>query len=330
MKFLAIYLRRRRLSIGMFFLFCLIFLAAFLLYELPAGAVLYPALVCSLIGILVLSMDFAADYRKHLRLQELLKLPASLMESLPEVKYAEDEDYQQIIEHLRREQQQLENQMSRRYADMVDYYTVWVHQIKTPIASMRLKLQNEDSLFSREVSEDLFRIEQYVEMVLVFLRLDSNSTDYVIRSQDLDVMIRQGIRKFSSQFIYRKIRLVYEPFHTKVITDEKWLLFVIEQVLSNALKYTPSGGTITIELEEPKTLCIRDTGIGIAPEDLPRIFQKGYTGYNGRSDKKASGIGLYLCQRICRNLGHPITARSVPDRGTEIRIDLDQKKLEVE
>lgn len=117
--------------------------------------------------------------------------------------------------------------------------------------------------------------------------------------------------------------------NTKVLTDEKWLLFVLEQVLSNALKYTPEG-TVTIDLEAPKTLCVGDTGIGIAPEDLPRVFEKGYTGYNGRSDKKASGIGLYLCRRICQNLGHTITVNSSLDNGTVIRIHLERKKLELE
>ena len=126
------------------------------------------------------------------------------------------------------------------------------------------------------------------------------------------------------------MKLRYEPVNTRVITDEKWLLFVVEQVLSNAVKYTPAGGSVTIDLEQPKTLCIRDTGIGIAPEDLPRIFEKGYTGYNGRNDKKASGIGLYLCRRICHNLGHRITANSSLDSGTVIRIHLEQRTISVE
>ena len=220
--------------------------------------------------------------------------------------------------------------MNRRYEEMIDYYTAWVHQIKTPIASMRLTFQNEDSALSRKAAGDLFRIEQYVEMVLVFLRLDSESTDYVFREYDVDGMIRQAVRRFSSQFIDKKLRLVYEPVRLSVITDEKWLLFVLEQVLSNAVKYTPSGGCVTIDLEAPATLCVRDTGIGIAPEDLPRIFEKGYTGRNGRSDKRASGLGLYLCRRICGQLGHRITANSSPDSGTVIRIRLDQKKLDVE
>lgn len=252
------------------------------------------------------------------------------MEDLfPEARSVDDADYQEIIRLLRQEQRDLRSQMDRRYADMVDYYTIWAHQIKTPIASMGLRLQSEDSARSRQLSADLFRIEQYVEMVLVFLRLDSDSTDYVIRTSDLDGIVRGAVKKFAGEFIGRKLTLDYTPVNTTVLTDEKWLSFVVEQVLSNALKYTPSGG-ISITLEPEKTLCIRDTGIGIAPEDLPRIFEKGYTGYNGRREKKASGIGLYLCRRICGNLGHTITADSAVDRGTVIRIDLSQRPLEVE
>ena len=136
--------------------------------------------------------------------------------------------------------------------------------------------------------------------------------------------MRSAVKKFSTQFIRRRINLVYEPLGKKVVTDEKWLSFVVEQVLSNALKYTPSG-TVGIYMEEPTTLCISDTGIGIAPEDLPRIFEKGYTGYNGRTDKKASGLGLYLCRRICNNLGHTISASSAAGEGTVIRICLAQR-----
>lgn len=330
MKFLLSYLRERRAATGVFLLFCLIFLTAFLLYRLPAGAVLYPALVCALLGMLFLGCDLRRAYGKHRRLEELRTLSAALMAAFPEVKTQDDADYQQIIQALREEQRLLENRMNLRYSDMVDYYTIWAHQIKTPIASMRLTLQKEDSGLSRKLAEDLFRIEQYVEMVLCYLRLDSDATDYVLQEYDLDNIIRQAVRKFSGQFIHRKIRLAYAPVEARVITDEKWLLFVIEQLLSNALKYTHPGGTVTIDLEPPKTLCIRDTGIGISPEDLPRIFDKGYTGYNGRSDKKASGIGLYLCRRICKNLGHTISANSSEDSGTVLRIHLEQKKLEVE
>ena len=181
----------------------------------------------------------------------------------------------------------------------------------------------------REVLEQLQSVEQYVEMVLGYLRLESPSSDYVIRNYALDDIVRQAVRKYASQFIRRRLRLEYTPLNVSVITDEKWLLFVIEQVLSNALKYTRSG-SVSITLEAPKTLCIRDTGIGIAPEDLPRVFEKGFTGCNGRTDKRATGIGLYLCRRILEKLGHTIAITSTVGEGTTVRIGLQQDALEVE
>lgn len=329
MKLFLQYLKQRRRVLIVGAVFCIVFAVSFLLYHLPMGAVIYPTLLCATLGILIMVFDFLRVKREHEALNSIRSMTDVIAESLPKIDGIKDEDYQQILRLISEEHNDYRTQTNRKYADMIDYYTVWAHQIKTPIASMRLHLQNEDSALSRTLSSDLHRIEQYVEMVLTFLRLNSESTDYVIKEYDPDKIIKQAVRKFSADFIGRKLSLVYEPVNITVITDEKWLSFVIEQVLSNALKYTPTG-SITITLENEKTLRIRDTGIGIAPEDLPRIFENGYTGYNGRADKKASGIGLYLCKRICNNLGHTITARSIVDVGTIIDIDLTQTKLEVE
>lgn len=323
------YLNARRRVLLAWGLFVLCFLISFLLYHLPVGAVLYPAGLCLLLGGLLTALDFRRVCRDHRRLLELQALPPNLTDDLPEPDGIGQEDYQALIDLLCRRQQETETQLSARFEDMVDYYTAWAHQIKTPIASMRLHLQNEDSPLARQLTGDLGRIEQYVEMALVYLRLDADSTDYVIGEYDLDAIVRGSVRRFAGEFIGRRLRLDYTPLETTVLTDEKWLSFVVEQVLSNALKYTRVGG-VAIFLEEPKTLCIRDTGIGIAPEDLPRIFEKGYTGVNGRRDKRASGLGLYLCRRICQNLGHTITAQSVPDQGTVIRIDLSHRELRLE
>ena len=249
---------------------------------------------------------------------------------LPPPEDTSEQAYQELVELLYQKQQELTQEWQVRYSDMMEYYTAWTHQMKTPIAAMRLHLQAADTPENHMLLEDLQRIEQYVEMVLCYLRLDSDSTDYLFVQCDLDSIVRQAVRRFSAQFIHRKIRLEYEPLDCQVLTDEKWLLFVLEQVLSNALKYTPSGGTVSIFLEEPKTLCIRDTGIGIAAEDLPRIFEKGFTGCNGRTDKKASGIGLYLCRRICRNLNHTITAESQAEQGTTIRIGMFRETRGIE
>ena len=317
---------RELLALG---LFSLIFLVSFVLYRLPIGAVLYPVILCLVLFIIFIGIDFRRVQTRHKRLEELRSAMDVTISNLPQAERIEDADYQQIIRLLCEEQSVLVTEQNLRYSNMVEYYTIWAHQIKTPIASMRLHLQNEDSALNRQLSLDLFRIEQYVEMVLMFLRLDSESTDYVIKEYDLDTVVRGAIKKFAGEFIARKLVLCYEPLETKVVTDEKWLSFVLEQILSNALKYTTEG-SITIFLKKPKILCITDTGMGIAPEDLPRIFEKGYTGYLGRKDKKASGIGLYLCKRICKNLGHRIWAESVPGQGTTVFIDLTQQKLQVE
>lgn len=331
MHLLIQYFKAHRKVILLYVIFCCVFAVIFALYKLPVAAVGYAAAICAFIGCVVIVCDFLAFYKKHKRLQLLLEEITVTDDGLPSPSEVLEQDYQAIIRSLYDDKLRLTDEMNSRYTDLIEYYTVWAHQIKTPIAAMRLILQgeSEDTAENRELYEKLHRIEQYVEMVLCYLRLDSNSTDYVIKEYDLDGMIKQAVRKYASQFIRRKIKLVYEPLSCKVLTDEKWLLFVIEQVLSNALKYTKSG-TISITMEEPRLLCIRDTGIGIAPEDLPRIFEKGFTGYNGRGDKKASGIGLYLCRRICDKLGHKITAVSAIGNGTVIRIDLKSAELEIE
>lgn len=310
-------------------MFAAIFCGSFALYRLPLAALAYPMLLCGFGGCILLAADYLRVRKTHMALQRIQSITDALTQLLPGEDTIETGDYRQIVRRMGEEHNRYRSRTDQRYADMIDYYTVWAHQIKTPIASMRLTLQNEDSAMARQLSADLLRVEQYVEMVLTFLRLDSDTTDYVIREYDLDPIIRQAVRKFSCEFIGRKLRLYYEPVDVKVVTDEKWLSFVLEQVLSNALKYTMAG-SITISVSDDRKLCIQDTGMGIAQSDLPRIFENGYTGRNGRTDKKASGIGLYLCKRICANLDHTITAESTVDVGTAITIDLGQTKRRFE
>ena len=250
-------------------------------------------------------------------------------ELLPARHSIESRDLYKIIAALTEKYNDFKADSRRQYNDMIDWYTMWVHQIKTPIASMKLQLQNRDGEFSGGLSNDLFRIEQYADMVLTFLRVHSDYNDYVIRQQDLDKIITCAVKKYSGEFILRKIKLVYSPLNTLIVTDEKWLMFVVEQVLSNALKYTHEG-SISIYMSDKNKLCIEDTGMGIAPEDLPRIFEKSYTGQNGRTNRTSSGLGLYLCKTICNKLGHKIYAKSTLGRGTCITIDFGNQKSDFE
>ena len=206
---------------------------------------------------------------------------------------------------------------------------MWTHQIKTPIAAMRLLLQEEDTPLSREMQSELFQTEQYVQMALQYLRMEKMTSDLVFARYDLDALIRQAVRKYAPLFIRRKIILSYEPVHCEVLTDEKWLVFVLEQLLTNASKYTKEGGSVRIG-KENGLLVLRDTGIGIRPEDLPRIFEWGYTGYNGRLDKRSTGVGLALVKQVMEMLGNKMEIRSVLGEGTEVFLDLRRTELEAE
>ena len=329
MEYIVSYIKQHRLALLAFVLCAVLFAATFLFYRFPLKAVLYPTVLCLVLLAGFAAADIVRTRKKHAELERIKCFDAKLADSFPEADGVLEADYQEIIHLMREQHERAEQRTEQGLREMMDYYTVWVHQIKTPIASMRLALQNEDTAESRQLQSELGRIERYVEMVLTFLRLGADSTDYVIKEHELDDIVRGAVKKLAGDFINKKIKLEYTELDEKVLTDEKWLSFVVEQVLSNALKYT-SEGTVSIYTESPKTLCIRDTGIGIAADDLPRVFENGYTGYNGRSDKRASGIGLYLCRRVCNKLGHGISAESKAGEGTVIRIALDKKKLEVE
>lgn len=332
---IRIYIAQFKGPFGLFLLFCGIFAVVFYLYHLPAEAVLYGLVLCSVLTFILVAVKyrkFAEEYRMMERiLRELRTEPDGFyVEELPAARSVREGEYQRIIYLLCEKMRRMNGEFETAKGDMTDYYTMWVHQIKTPISAMHLLLQTGEETGCGELAEQLFKIEEYVNMVLQYLRLDGGS-DLVLKMYSLDDIVRQAVRKYAGMFVRRRLSLSYQPLEGQVLTDEKWLVFVIEQVLSNAVKYTKQGGvSIYMEEGEEKTLVISDTGIGIAPEDQPRIFEKGFTGYNGHSDKKSTGIGLYLCRRILNRLSHEITVESEPGKGTRIRIALDTVKMEME
>ncbi len=329
MKLFWKFLRSKIGSVAIFVAFFAVLALSFALYGLPMKAMLYPVLLCAILGLGYIIYQYHVYPKRHREITELKNTSAELIDFSLKSDTLLDEDCQQLIDSLARQKRKVMEDGREEMARMMDYYTLWVHQIKTPIASMRLRLQGEDSELSRNLLSELGRIERYVEMVLTYLRLEGPGSDYIFREYELDPIIEEAVKKFAGDFIMRKLKLNYEPVNRKVLTDEKWLSFVIEQLLSNALKYTEHG-EISIYVEDPLTLCIEDTGIGISPEDLPRIFERNYTGVKGRADKRASGIGLYLCKRICTNLNHEISAESEVGRGTRIMIKFETKSSVIE
>lgn len=331
---ISTYLKKNRKPILFYLLFLGVFYLVLYLYGVRADALGY-AVFLSLVTFIVLGLFDLWRYQARIKTigeafrnmpYELGSLPAPL--DIPEEKY--QEEVRMLGERLVLQ----ENDSRRSRQEMLDFYSLWAHQIKTPLAAMNLLLQSEearedkDAKIFQEMRMELFKTGQYVDMVLSYLRAEDMSSDLLLKEYSLDEIVRQAVRKYSAMFILKKIRLEYEPCKEMVLTDEKWLLFVLEQLLSNALKYTEKG-FIRIRMEQgsPAVLLIEDSGIGIQAEDLPRVFEKGFTGYNGRQDKKSTGIGLYLCRMICEKLNHTVTITSDPGKGTAVRLDLTRKEI---
>lgn len=229
------------------------------------------------------------------------------------------------VEEKEDEEEELRWQIVR---EKEDFFAMWAHQIKTPIAALNLLLQSKET-DTGMCRQELFKIEGYVEMALNYLRFDGMSNDMVLSSVSLSSMAKQVVKKFRTVFIHKHISVQLENLDYNILTDEKWFVFVLEQIVSNAVKYTNEGSVTISAREEGRRILVevKDTGIGIQSEDIPRLFQKGFTGYNGRMDKKASGLGLYLSKGVCNKLGHGLDVESVRGEGTKVTISVYNEKV---
>ena len=264
---------------GIAFLCFSVLFFIFYLYDLPKEPFYYGLLLIGTILIVLSVPDFIKVYQKHDFLLRLKKSFAYADLDFPTAKNVIEEDFIELVKAVNRERIRMIEEQDRKLSDMKEYYTVWAHQIKTPIAAMRLILQSGPSEKNDELSEQLFRIEQYVEPVLQYIRMEDMSSDLLIRRCSLDDCIKQAVRKYSKSFIRKKIKLSYSELKKDVLTDEKWLVFVIEQLLSNALKYTEKEKSPFTWTKNCPIHWDRDTGIGIrrtAPriERLHRLYRK--------------------------------------------------------
>ena len=321
MRILKTVLKKNRTAIALWALVCVVNALVFVLYDIMLEPLLY-ALALSLFFLLIL---MAADCIKEKKRSDERSFAVSSIisdwDSLPEAHSAAEEDYQKMILLLGQKLDELTAEYTEDRQDSLDYFTAWVHQIKTPIAVMKLKL-SADTPENMVLRNELLRIEQYVEMVLQYIRLGSDSNDLVIREYSLDDMVRESLRRLAPQFVGKKLRLEYEALGRNIVTDRKWFCCILDQLLSNAVKYTQAG-SISVYMDGD-CLVIADTGIGIAGEDLPRIFEKGYTGINGRLGEKSSGLGLYLAGKAAKLLSIELSTESVVGQGSRFMLDLSQ------
>ena len=330
MKELCDFLREKRQL-----LFFLLFFEGFLcliygLYGLPWGPAGYTCLMTAVVTLGLLTAGFFRWKRKRRQLLILKRQAEQSLETadFPKAETPLEEIYQEIIREQEKRCQREQKESREKLVRSREYYTRWSHQIKTPIAAMELLLQEEPA-DARALKRELLKTSQYVEMALSYQRMEGEGNDLVIQRYELRPVVMQAVKKVSPLLIHKHISFSAGDLSGEVLTDEKWLVFVLEQLLTNASKYTKEGGSVRIG-KENGLLVLRDTGIGIRPEDLPRIFEWGYTGYNGRLDKRSTGVGLALVKQVMEMLGNKIEIRSVLGEGTEVFLDLRRTELEAE
>ena len=310
--------------IGILFLF-------FYLENLPLEPFIQILIWMTLATAIYSLIDFISFRKKHIALKDIKNALESQLLPLPNCTSQIEKDYQEVIHTLAR---QFSNSLS--FADMKkseldDYYTLWVHQIKIPLSALQLIVESENAFpAASRMQEEIVRIEHYMDMLLQFLRLESFSSDLLIQSYSLNEMIRRAVKKNREIFLRKKITPEIKVSSIKVLTDRKWISFILEQLISNAIKYTTNGYIqIYMDPKRKNTLVIEDTGIGIPAEDVPRIFERGFTGYNGRMQRKSTGLGLYMCKIIADRLSLSLSVFSEIEKGTRIAISFPDEKIEV-
>ena len=289
----------------------------FYLYEMPLEAWAYSSVFILLIFGGWIILDGVQQRKKYKQLKNIQKEAEVYLETehFGKPENAVEKEYQNLAEMLGRQWENARQEARCQISEANRYYIRWSHQIKTPIAALRLLLEEEEP--DRAAMEgEIYRIEQYVEFALQYQRLEGGHKDLVFAHYSLESIVKKALKKTGVLFRRTKLALELGNLQTDVLTDEKWLVFVLEQLLTNASKYTKEGGSVWIG-KENGLLVLRDTGIGIRPEDLPRIFEWGYTGYNGRLDKRSTGVGLALVKQVMEMLGNKIEIRSVLGEGTE-------------
>lgn len=326
LRWLGGYLWARRGRLVLLAVCCGIFAVVLTLYGEKGEPVLYAGALCAVVLAGAGALGAAREYALCRQLTRLREELAAGLGELPAPRTPAEAEYAALCAALESGRVDAARAADAARQDMREYYTLWAHQIKTPLAALRLLTRGDPGRAAMEA--ELVRVEQYVEMALCYLQASSGQ-DLVLRTCPLDPVIRASVRRFAPLFIQKKLALVYEGTELSALTDEKWLAFMLEQLLSNALKYTPQG-SITLRVLPGPVLRVEDTGPGIPPADLPHIFERGYTGCRGRADKRATGVGLYLCRRLADQLGHRISAENRPGGGATFALDMTPTTVQTE
>lgn len=247
---------------------------------------------------------------------------------LPEVikspNYYEGKLLYDVLNECNRNMHEHVNFYKHLQSEYREYIETWVHEIKTPISSSKLIIENSESKEKNSLNDEMRKIEEYISQALYYSRSTDVSNDYIVKEFEIKDALQETIRNNRRDFINKKIAVDIEKVYGKVITDVKWVKFILNQVIINSIKYSSNKDGMlrayTTNRKEKIILTIEDNGIGISKNDVNRVFDKGFTGENGRKYGKSTGIGLYLCKKLCEKLGLGITLTSVEGEGTKVNI----------
>lgn len=283
------------------------------------------------------TIGFVVNYiRKNRYINEINSIIDGLEEKylisevIEKPKREEDFAYYKILKRTNKSMLENVTKVKTTQKDYKDYIESWVHEIKIPITSVKLICENNKSEITNKIDEEVEKINNYVEQALFYARLDQVSNDFMIRKINLAEVVRNVLARNKKIMIQNNIKVEVKDVTVDVFSDEKWLEFILNQIIINSIKYKKEqNATISIsgiENKENVHLKIKDNGIGIKESEINRIFDKGFTGTNGRNQKKSTGIGLYLCKRLCEELDMNLTAKSKEKEYTEITMIIPRNK----
>ncbi len=324
------YLTDKRFSILFYFLL-MAFISSIVYLDnsvrITLDNIIYLNSISLVMFIIYLSINYFFKRKYYLSIIDVIDQQENAIINLPEPQNYEQKLYNHLLKNLHEEQNIKTEKLLQEKRDNGDYITSWVHQIKTPIAVSRLIMENSSKNPMTEalnsLEDELDKIDDYVEQALYHSRIDSFSKDYFITEINGERIVKDLIKKHAKTFISKKMKLNIENLNLEISSDKKWLSFIMEQILSNSLKYTNKQGIINIygeKNEKESTITIEDNGIGIKVEDVERVFHKGFTGSNGRDNYKSTGMGLYLAKELARKLGHELTIESSYEKYTKVTI----------
>ena len=240
--------------------------------------------------------------------------------------FIEGQILKNILEEINKSMYENVNKYKYNIEDYKEYIELWIHEIKMPIATSKMIIENNKNSVTKSIEEELDKVENYIEQALFYARSNTLEKDYYIKKCSLKEIVNESIKKNKSLLIQDKAKINLHNLDNIVNTDSKWLIFILNQLIQNSIKYQNKDTQLTLEIysksyKEKTILYIKDNGLGIKESELSRVFEKGFTGTNGRlSGKKSTGIGLYLCKKLCNKLGLAIEITSKKNIGTEIII----------